>query len=267
MATTEGILEDLLPPSLRAEARGEVAVLWLDRPEKRNALNDTAILGIEAFFTALPAGIKVVIIATKGENFSAGLDLSELVERDAVAGVHHSMMWHRAFERIEFGRVPVISVLNGAVVGGGLELAAATHIRVAERNAYYALPEGQRGIFVGGGASVRVPRLIGTHRMADMMLTGRVHDAEAGQHMGISQYLVNDGEGFDKALELAGKIARNAPITNFAVTNVLPRIAEADPRQGFMMEALMAAVAESGDDAKERLRAFLEKRAKKVTEF
>ena len=90
------------------------------------------------------------------------------------------MMWHRAFERIERGRLPVVAVLKGAVIGGGLELASATHLRVAEPSAFYALPEGQHGLFVGGGGSVRVPRLIGAHRMADMMLTGRVLDAEEG---------------------------------------------------------------------------------------
>ncbi|MGQ9369531.1 crotonase/enoyl-CoA hydratase family protein [Azospirillum sp. ST 5-10] len=256
-----------MPSSLQAELAGEIAVLTLNRPEKRNALNDETVLGIEAFFSALPAEAKAVVLASAGENFSAGLDLSEITERNTVEGIAHSMMWHRAFERIEFGRVPVVAVLKGAVVGGGLELACAAHVRVAERGAYYALPEGQRGIFVGGGASVRVPRLIGTARMADMMLTGRVHDAEAGYAMGLSQYLVEPGEGLDKAMELAGRVAANAPITNFAVIHALPRIAEADPRQGFMMEALMAAVAQGSDEAKDRLRAFLEKRAKKVTEF
>jgi len=177
------------------------------------------------------------------------------------------MMWHRVFEQIELGRVPVVAVLKGAVVGGGIELAAAAHIRVAERSAYYALPEGQRGIFVGGGAAVRVPRLIGTARMADMMLTGRVYGAEEGQALGISHYLVDNGQGLGKALELAGKIAANSPVTNFAVIHALPRIAEANPREGFLMEALMAAIAQGSDEAKERLRAFLEKRAKKVTEF
>ena len=161
----------------------------------------------------------------------------------------------------------MVAVLKGAVVGGGLELALAAHIRVAERTAYYALPEGQRGIFVGGGGAVRLPRLIGAARMADMMLTGRVYGAEEGQALGISHYLVDNGQGLAKGLELAGKIARNAPITNFAVIHALPRIAEANPREGFMMEALMAAVAQGSEEAKDRLRAFLEKRAKKVTEF
>ncbi len=267
MDQTEHTPTPALPASLRAELRGDIAILRLARPEKRNALNDTTILGIESFFATLPAAAKVAVIAADGDNFSAGLDLSELSERSTVEGVTHSMMWHRAFERIEFGRVPVVSVLNGAVVGGGLELACATHIRVAEENAYYALPEGQRGIFVGGGASVRVPRLIGVARMADMMLTGRRIDAASGYAMGLSQYLVAPGEGLAKALDLAARIAANAPITNFAVIHALPRIAEADPRQGFMMESLMAAVAQGSDDAKDRLRAFLEKRAKKVTEF
>ena len=125
-------------------------------------------------------------------------------------------MWHRVFERIEFGRVPVVAVLHGAVVGGGLELAAAAHVRVAERSAYYALPEGSRGIFVGGGGSVRLPRLIGVSRMMDMMLTGRVYDAEEGQALGLSHYLVEPGKGLAKGIELAKRIAGNAPLTNFA---------------------------------------------------
>jgi (methylthio)acryloyl-CoA hydratase len=259
--------EIALPKSLEVEWRDEVALLRIARPEKRNALNDPTVLGIDTFFSSIPEHVKAVVIEAKGENFSAGLDLSEITDRDAVGGVVHSMMWHTAFAKIEFGRVPVVSVLKGAVVGGGLELASATHIRIAEKSAYYALPEGQRGIFVGGGGSVRVPRLIGVHRMADMMLTGRLYDAEAGHVMGISHYLVENGQGLSKALEIAGKIVSNAPITNFAVIHALPRIAQANPREGFLMESMMAAIAETSDDAKERLRAFLEKRAKKVTEF
>src|SRR5215471_8359818 len=144
-----------LPPSLCAERCGDIALLRLSRPEKRNAIDDETVLGIEMFFTTLPTEVKAVVVHGEGEHFSAGLDLTELSERDVAAGVEHSRMWHRVFDRIEFGRVPVIAVLHGAVVGGGLEFAAAAHVRVAERSAYYALPEGARGIYVGGGASVR----------------------------------------------------------------------------------------------------------------
>jgi (methylthio)acryloyl-CoA hydratase len=253
-----------LPRSLSARAEGEIAVLRLSRPDKRNALDDETILGIETFFEALPDGTKAVVIHGDGEHFSAGLDLTELTERDIVEGIAHSRMWHRVFDRIQFGRVPVVAVLHGAVIGGGLELAAAAHVRVAERSAFYALPEGQRGIFVGGGGAVRLPRLIGVARMMDMMLTGHAYNAEEGQAMGLSHYLVEAGEGLAKGMELARRIAGNAPLTNFAVMQVLPRIAESDPASGFLAESLMAAIAQDDEEAKARLKAFLEKRAPKA---
>ena len=253
-----------LPRSLKAERRDDVAILTLARAEKRNAINDPTVFGIEAFFEALPDGIRAVVLNGEGGHFCAGLDLGELAERDVAQGIAHSRSWHRAFERIEFGKVPVVAVLHGAVVGGGLEIAAACHIRVAERSAYYALPEGSRGIFVGGGGSVRLPRLIGTSRMMDMMLTGRSYDAEEGQAIGISHYLVAPGEGLAKGIELAKRIAGNVPMTNFAVTQVLPRIAESDPATGYVTEALISAIAQADGEAKSRLKAFLEKRAPKV---
>jgi enoyl-CoA hydratase/carnithine racemase len=255
-----------LPASLRVERRGAVAVLTLARPHKRNALDDTTVLGIERFFTTLASEVRAVVIAADGDHFSAGLDLSAVSEHETYAGVSHSRMWHRVFDLVENGPVPVVSVLKGAVVGGGLELAAATHLRVAERSAFYALPEGQRGLFVGGGGSVRLPRLIGVARMIDLMLTGRRYDADEGHAAGLSQYVVDDGTGLETALELASRIADNAPQTNFAVIQVLPRIAEANPREGYMMEALTAAIAQGTDDAKHRINEFLAGRAAKVTD-
>lgn len=254
-----------LPTSLIAEREGAVAILRLNRPHKRNALDDESIAGIEQFFTSIPGDVGAVVLAGEGEHFSAGLDLSELQERDVVQGIAHSGLWHSAFEKIQFGSVPVVAVLQGAVVGGGLELAAAAHVRVAERSAFYALPEGSRGIYVGGGGSVRLPRLFGVARMMDMMLTGRTYSAEEGQAMGLTTYLVEPGNGFAKGLELARRIAGNAPMTNFAVMHALPRIAEMDPAAGHTVEALMSAMAQADPDAKARLKDFLEKRAPKVT--
>lgn len=254
-----------LPRSLLCTMQDGVAVLRLSRPEKRNALDDETVRGLARFFDELPEGAKAVVIHGEGAHFSAGLDLSSLIERDAEQGVAHSRSWARAFARIEFGDVPVVSALHGAVVGGGLELACATHIRVAERGAFYALPEGSRGIYVGGGASVRLSRLIGVARMMDMMLTGRTYGAEEGVALGFSQYVVDAGEALPKAIELARRAAENAPLTNFAIMHALPRIADASPEAGLLMESLMSAIAQDSDEAKSRLRAFLEKRAAKVS--
>jgi (methylthio)acryloyl-CoA hydratase len=240
-----------LPSSLVAEREQAVAILRLNRPHKRNALDDETIAGIEQFFTSLPDDIGAVLLAGEGEHFSAGLDLSELKERDVTQGIAHSGLWHRAFEKIQFGKVPTVAVLHGAVVGGGLELAAATHVRVAERSAYYALPEGSRGIYVA--------------RMMDMMLTGRTYSAEEGQAIGLTTYLVEPGKGFAKGLELAQRIAGNAALTNFAVMHALPRIAEMDPAGGYAIEAMMSAIAQADPDAKARLKVFLEKHAPKAT--
>jgi (methylthio)acryloyl-CoA hydratase len=250
--------------NLHLEIRDHIAIVRLARPAKRNALSDELILAVRDAFDNLPDTVRAAVLDGEGEHFCAGLDLSELKERDAGQGLHHSRMWHAALERVQYGPVPVIAALHGAVVGGGLELASACHIRVADETAFYALPEGSRGIFVGGGGAVRIPRLIGAARMADMMLTGRVYNAQDGERAGFAQYLVPAGTASAKALELAHRVAENAPLTNYALMHALPRIAEQPADQGFLTEALMAAVAQSAPEAKRRVRDFLEGKANKV---
>ncbi len=249
------------------EIRGEhkeIAVIRLTRGAKRNALNDALVASLRELFDTLPKSVRAAVIDGEGEHFCAGLDLSELQERDAGQGLHHSRSWHAALERVQYGPVPVIAALHGAVVGGGLELATACHIRVADESTFYALPEGSRGIFVGGGGSVRIPKLIGVARMTDMMLTGRVYNAVDGEKIGLAQYLVPQGQAFDKAFELAVRVAQNAPLTNYALMHALPRIAEQSADHGFLSEAMMAAIAQSAPEAKQRVKAFLEGKAAKV---
>ena len=241
-----------------------VALITVMRSGKRNALSDALIEELHHTFRNLPKEAKAAVLTGDGEHFCAGLDLSELRERDAAEGIFHSRRWHAAFEDIQFGLVPVISALKGAVVGGGLELASATHIRVADKTTFYALPEGSRGIFVGGGGSVRIPRIIGVSKMTDMMLTGRVLNAQEGYESGISQYLVEPGKSLEKALEIASRVAQNAPLTNYSVTHALPRIADQTMTEGFMTEAFISAIAQSAPEAKARLRAFLDDKANKV---
>ncbi|MEY4980585.1 MAG: hypothetical protein RLZZ352_2855 [Pseudomonadota bacterium] len=245
-------------------AHNEVALVSLNRPSKRNALNDGLIIALRDMFQNLPKSVRAAVVNGNGDHFCAGLDLSELSERDAGEGVLHSRLWHAALDCVEKGTVPVVAALHGAVVGGGLELASACHIRVADESTFYALPEGTRGIFVGGGGSVRVPKLIGAARMADMMFTGRVYNAADGERIGLSQYLVPTGTALDKALALASRIATNAPLTNYALMHALPRIAEQPADHGLFTEALMSSIAQSAPEAKARVRAFLEGKAAKV---
>ena len=246
------------------ERDGDIAIIKLNRPAKRNAISDALVNQIDAAFAALPREVRAVVLAGNGDHFCAGLDLSELKDLDAAEGAEHSRVWHRVFDRIQFGRVPVVAALHGAVIGGGLELACCAQVRVAEPSAFYALPEGQRGIFVGGGGSVRIPRLIGVARMTDMMLTGRVYRAEEGERVGFAQYLVGAGEGLEKAVELAHKMAGNAAMTNYAVMHALPRIAEAGHDGGLFLESMIAGISQAAPEAKTKLRAFLDGKTKKV---
>jgi enoyl-CoA hydratase/carnithine racemase len=126
-------------------------------------INDTLIAQIHTVFVNLPADVRAVILSGAGEHFCAGLDLSELVERNTLAAVQHSRGWHAAFEAIQYGKVPVIAVLHGAVVGGGLEIAASCHIRVAE--AFGLLRPARRP-----ARHLRRRRRLGAHPAADRHL-------------------------------------------------------------------------------------------------
>ena len=143
------------------EHLGAISIVRLCRPKKRNAISDGVMAAIGQRFEEMPASTRAVVIDGEGDHFCAGLDLSELKDRDASEGLYHSRSWHKILTTIEFGSVPIVAALHGAVVGGGLELASACHIRVADDTTFFALPEGSRGIFVGGGGSVRVPKLVG----------------------------------------------------------------------------------------------------------
>jgi (methylthio)acryloyl-CoA hydratase len=234
---------------ISVSTHGAVTHVRLDRAAKRNSLSDQLILSLEQAFSTLSSDTRAVVLSG---------------ERSTVDGLMHSRMWHRVFDLIEKGAVPVVAAIHGACVGGGMELASSCHIRVADESAFFAFPEGSRGIFVGGGGSVRAPKLIGTHRMLDMMLTGRVYKAAEAVPLGFAQYLVPAGQAQVKAMELAQRIATNAPMTNYALLHALPRIAEQTADHGLFTEALMASVVETTAEAQKRVRDFLEGRGAKV---
>ncbi len=247
----------------RINITGDIATLTFDRPEKRNAMNDALVDDLDRFFSNPPEGVNAVILHGEGGHFCSGLDLSEHEARDTIAGVYHSRNWHRVSDLIEFGPLPVVAVLTGAVIGGGLEIASCCHVRIAEPSVRFQLPEGRRGIFVGGGATVRVGRVLGPDRMREMMLTGRSYGAEEGLKLGLTHYSVGEDEGMALAQKLARKVAENSPVSNYMMMQALPRISDMGHSQGMFTESLAAALATGSDGAKEGLRAFLEKREPK----
>ena len=247
------------------DLQDDVAVIGLNRPDKRNAISDKFVEELDGIITEVEAKAKAAVLYGHGPHFCAGLDLAEHVKKTPFEGVHGSRRWHEVFGRMQFGKVPWFGALHGAVVGGGLELASSLHVRVAEESAFFALPEGQRGIFVGGGASVRTARLMGVARMTDLMLTGRSVTATQAESWNMVQYVVPDGSAKDKAIELAGKAASNAEISNYAIMHALPRIQNMSGEDGLFVESFIASFTATSPEAEERLNAFLQKKVGKVT--
>ncbi|GAA6179531.1 crotonase/enoyl-CoA hydratase family protein [Shimia sp. NS0008-38b] len=245
---------------LLVDIDGPVATLTMNRPAKRNAMCDELLDAIDAFFSKPPKGVRVVILTGTAGHYCSGLDLSEHVARDAEGTMRHSRNWHRVMDVIQMSGLPVVSAMFGAVIGGGLELAASTHVRIAEPSCIFQLPEGRRGIFVGGGATVRVGRILGADRMCEMMLTGRKFGTEEGLAMGLTHYAVGEGEALAKARELANGIAHNASLSNYMMIQAISRISDMSRSDGLFTESLAAAVSQTSADAEEGLKAFLEKR-------
>lgn len=246
---------------LKIDIEGPIATLTMNRPGKRNAMCDELLDAIDGFFSAPPEEVRVVILTGTEGHYCSGLDLSEHVARNAEGTMRHSRNWHRVMEKIQFGGLPVISAMYGAVIGGGLEMAAATHVRIAEPSTIFQLPEGMRGIFVGGGATVRIGRILGADRMCEMMLTGRKYNSNEGLALGLTHYAVGEGEALALAQKLAAKIAKNATLSNYMMIQAISRIEDMAKSDGLFMESVCAAVSQTSEDAEEGLKAFLEKRA------
>ncbi len=243
-----------------------VLVATLNRPEKRNALNAQTIEEIVELFSAIPKShVRSVVLAAEGEHFCAGLDLVEhhTQDRSPADFMHICLRWHEAFNKMEYSGIPVIAALHGAVVGGGLELASAAHIRVADHGTYFALPEGTRGLFTGGGATIRVADLVGKARMIDMMLTGRIYKGQEAINIGLAQYLV-DGSSLDKALELARRAAANLPLTNFAICSAISHMQNMSSFDAAYAEAVVAGMVNTQPAARERLAAFADKTGARI---
>ncbi|WP_027940547.1 crotonase/enoyl-CoA hydratase family protein [Amycolatopsis taiwanensis] len=253
--------EDLLS----YELDNDIALIGINRPEKRNAMPEAMFADLGRLADKAGQEARAAVLFGHGPHFSAGLDLADLARRLKENGGKRPphagpYMPHIAFDKIARGRIPFVAALSGAVIGAGLEVAAATHVRVADDTAFFALPEAQRGIFVGAGGSVRIQRLVGNARMTDMMLTGRVLGADEAYAQNLVQYRVDEGKAIEKAKELATVIAGNRVETNWSITQGLSRVNDMSYDDALFVETLIGRNAASAGT--ERLLDFLEKRAK-----
>ena len=256
-------------PLITYELDGNVALIGLNRPDKRNSINDPLIDELRAAVLRAHEEADVAVLFGHGTNFCAGLDLAEALAR-ATGQIKPPRQrkrhnWHEVFDLIERGPIPFVAALHGAVVGGGLELATAAHVRVGDESALFGLPEGQRGIFVGGGGTVRIQRVVGTTVMMDMMLTGRLLNAAESEREHIVRYVVPAGHALEKARAIAERIGNNSLDTNWMIINVLPRVQDLSHDDGLFLEQLNSARARP-PEAEARLREFVDGKAKKLQE-
>lgn len=254
-------------PLITYELDGAIALIGLNRPDKRNAINDSLIDELRVAVQRAHEEADVAVLFGHGSNFCAGLDLAEALAR-ATGQIkpprkRRRHNWHEVFDLIARGPIPFVAALHGAVVGGGLELAMAAHVRVCDESAMFGLPEGQRGIFVGGGGTVRIQRVVGTSVMMDMMLTGRLLSPAEGLQVHVVRYVTPAGQALAKARELALRIGKNSVDTNWMIINVLPRVQDLSHDDGLFVEQLNSARARP-PEAEARLREFVDGKAKKL---
>lgn len=242
-----------------------IATITLRRPKKLNALTTDMLAELEASVARLErdGDVRVVLLTGEGDKaFCAGADISEWGALEALEfGRHWIFEGHRIFDRIARLRQPVIAVLNGITLGGGLELAATADLRIAEEHVRVGLPEARIGIIPGWSGTQRLVRRVGPSTVKRLIFTGEPVDATEALRLGLVDFVVAKNEGLAKAREIALTIAQRAPVA-LLVAKQLVNIAEGEEGPA-AIEALAGAFAATTMDAKEGVDAFRGKRTPK----
>ena len=249
--------------TLIVERRGAVGLVTINRPEVLNALSIQTIDDLDRAFSALrgDAGVRAVVLTGAGEKaFVAGADISELTTLGGAEAEAYSLRGQRVLERIEQIGRPVIAAVNGFALGGGCELAMACTIRIAADRARFGQPEIKLGTLPGFGGSQRLPRLVGVGRALDMLLTGRMIDADEALRIGLVTRVVPAATLITDALALADQLAALPPIASRYVMTAVLAGAGRTIADGCRLEAALFGLAASTEDMHEGTLAFLEKR-------
>ena len=254
-----------MPPTI-FELRDRVAVVHLNRPEKLNALTREMMERLAELFSYIkrqtPEQCRAVILTGAGESaFSAGTDISELAPLDKEGALLAAERGQEVCNRIENCGVPVIAAINGAALGGGLELALACHLRIASVNARFGLPEVKLGVIPAYGGTQRLARIMGTGRAFEMILTGESISAEEARQMGLVNRVVEPERVLAEALSLAEEIAQLAPLAIRACLEAVTRGLDLPLEEGLKLERELFSQLFATEDMREGTLAFLEKRA------
>ncbi|MBA3711297.1 MAG: enoyl-CoA hydratase/isomerase family protein [Pyrinomonadaceae bacterium] len=248
--------------TLLVERRGRVALITINRPEKRNALNIQTRQEGAAALEELHADeqVRVVVFTGAGDKaFIAGADIAEFAGRTALT--QRDVMTGRSlFTAIDTFPKPVIAMVNGYCLGGGCELALACDLRIASETASFGQPEINLGIIPGGGGTQRLTHLVGEGKAMEMILTGDIIDAKTAFKLGLVNLIVPAAELEARTMEMANRIAEKSPVALRLAKEAVKTASRATLDEGLRREMDLFALCFSSEDKDEGVSAFLEKR-------
>jgi enoyl-CoA hydratase len=252
---------------VRVERDGAVAILTIDRPEKRNALSAAVRAELIAALDELrgDAEVRVLVVTGAGEKaFVAGADIAEFAERTPLEQ-RAAMTGRRVFDEIAAFPKPVIAMINGFALGGGCELALACDLRVAADTAKLGQPEINLGIIPGGGGTQRLPRVVGTGQAMRLVLSGEIISAAEALRIGLVDVVHPAAELRERTLEVARGMAAKSPVALQMAKSAIRAAAEMPMAAGLAYETELFATCFASDDKREGVAAFLEKRPASFT--
>jgi len=246
---------------LKIEERGPVAVMTISAPKSLNALNSTILNEMDDFLTQFDCNrFRCLVVTGDGEKaFVAGADISEMAGLSMLQGQAFGAKGAAVFRKIETLSVPVIAAVNGFALGGGCELAMACDIRICSDNARFGQPEVGLGIIPGFSGTVRLARLVGMGMAKQLIYTGKNIKADEALRIGLVNAVVPQAELMDKAMELAGQIAANAPLAVKAAKLCINEEYDLAADDAIQNESVIFGRCFLTEDQKGGMRAFLEK--------